>query len=233
MATSPDLTLREAAELAGVTPTTVEKAVEAKVIRPLTRPARLRGGSTRYVPLQAVAYFAALKQANLVDLPVRLKKALWRGLVGLEARELAPIELSPGVVLHLDELANEPFEAALCYRASRDAHIMADPEILGGTPMIRGTRITVYSVLGRLQDGDSVDDLVADNPDVPRQAFEAAAIFARAHPLRGRPGGRPWRPIRRAEGHEAACDSLEPPGPASDFPVGQLNERDSSGIQSD
>ncbi len=197
MITTADLTLREAAELAGVTKTTVEKAVEAKVIRPLIRPARLRGGSTRYVPLQAVAFFAALKQANLVDLPVRLKKALWSGLARLEPMELAPVEFSPGTVLHLDELANEPFEAAVRYKASRDAHIVSDPETLGGTPVIRGTRVTVYSVLGRLQDGDSVDDLVADNPDVPREAFEAAAIFARAHPLRGRPGGRPWRNTAR------------------------------------
>ena len=75
MIPSPDLTLREAAELAGVTKTTVEKAVEAKVIRPLTGPARLRGGSTRYV-CQPIL----LKQANLVDLPVRLKKALWKKL---------------------------------------------------------------------------------------------------------------------------------------------------------
>ena len=197
MTTTADLTLREAAELAGVTNTTVEKAVEAKVIRPLTRPARLRGGSTRYVPLQAVAYFAALKQADLVDLPVRLKKTLWKELVRRESLELAPVEFSPGTVLHLDELANEPFEAAVRYRASRDAHIVSDPETLGSTPVIRGTRITVYSVLGRLQDGDSLDDLVSDNPDVPREAFEAAAIFARAHPLRGRLGGRPWRNAAR------------------------------------
>ena len=193
MTITADLTLREAAKLAGVTKTTVEKAVEAKVIRPLACPARLRGGSTRYVPLRAVAFFAALKHANLVDLPVRLKKALWSGLVRLESGELAPVEFSPGTVLHLDELANEPFEAAVRYKASRDAHIVSDPQTLGGTPVIRGTRITVYSVLGRLQDGESVDDLVADNPDIPREAFEAAAIFARAHPLRGRPGGRPWR----------------------------------------
>ena len=59
--------------------------------------------------------------------------------------------------------------------------------------MIKGTRMTVYSVLGRLQHGDAIDDLAEDNPDIPRDAFEAAAIFAKAHPLRGRPSGRPWR----------------------------------------
>ena len=197
MLASPDLTLREAAELAGVTKTTVEKAVEAEVIQTLTCPARLRGGSTRYVPLQAVAYFAALKSANLVDLPVRHKRALWTRLVRLDPMELRPIEFSPGAVLHVDELAGEPVEAAVRYKQSRDAHIVSDTGILGGTPVIRGTRMSVYSVLGRLQNGDSIDDLAADNPDIPRDAFEAAAIFARTHPLRGRPGGRPWRNATR------------------------------------
>ena len=193
MTPSPDLTLRETAELAGVTKTTVEKAVEAQVMQTLSRPARLRGGSTRYVPLQAVAYFAALKSANLVDLPVRHKKALWMRLVRLGPMALEPIEFSPGTVLHVDELAGEVFGTAVRYKESRDAHIVSDTDILGGTPVIRGTRISAYAVLGRLQNGDSIDDLAADNPDIPREAFEAAAIFARAHPLRSRPGGRPWR----------------------------------------
>ena len=198
MTPSPDLTLREAAELAGVTKTTVEKAVEAKVIRPLTRPARLRGGSTRYVPLQAVAFFAALKHANLVDLPVRLKKALWNGLVRLEPMQLAPVEFSPGTVLHLDEASQRtlrgggalPGVAGCPYRvrpgnawrhAGDTRH--ANHRVLGTGPLAR------WRKCGR--------PCMADNPDVPREAFEAAAIFARAHPLRGRPGGRPWRNTAR------------------------------------
>ena len=37
-------------------------------------------------------------------------------------------------------------------------------------------------------------DLVIDDyPDIPPEAFEAAELYARAHPLRGRPSGRPWR----------------------------------------
>lgn len=200
MASSPDLTLREAAELAGVSKTAVEKEIETDVIRPLTHRAQMSKGATRYVPLQAVAYFAALKKAKLVDLPVRLKKALWKKFVRLEPTKLAPFEFWPGLVFSPDESANEYFQAAVRYRASRDAHIVSDAETLGGTPVIRGTRITVYSVLGRLRDGDSIDDLVADNPDVPPEAFDAAAIFARAHPLRSRPSGRPWRnaPRQRA-----------------------------------
>ena len=103
MASSPDLTLREAAELAGVSKTAVEKEIEADVIRPLTHRAQVSRGATRYVPLQAVAYFAALKKAKLVDLPVRLKKALWKKFVRLEPTRLAPVEFWPGLVFNPDE----------------------------------------------------------------------------------------------------------------------------------
>jgi uncharacterized protein (DUF433 family) len=193
MPAAPDLTFREIAELSGVTGAAVEKAVELKVIKPVTRKARLRGGATRYLPLNAVVYFAALKGANLIDLPIYHKRAIWTCIVRMKPSALASVEFTRGTTLDLCELAAEPMELAMRYLASRDAHIVSDPDILGGTPVIRGTRMSVYSVLGRLQDGDNLNDLVEDNPDIPKDAFEAAAIFARAHPLRGRPSGRPWR----------------------------------------
>ncbi len=43
-----------------------------------------------------------------------------------------------------------------------------------------------------MEHGDTLDELAADNPDIPREAFEAALVYARTHPLVGRPGGRPW-----------------------------------------
>ena len=57
---------------------------------------------------------------------------------------------------------------------------------------LHSTSRGAYSVLGRIDHGDTVADLLADNPDLSRKAIEAAIIYARAHPLMGRPGGRPW-----------------------------------------
>lgn len=48
------------------------------------------------------------------------------------------------------------------------------PEVKGGAPVIRGTRITVEAVVGRIRAGDSIEDLVAEYPGVPEQAFRAA-----------------------------------------------------------
>jgi uncharacterized protein (DUF433 family) len=52
--------------------------------------------------------------------------------------------------------------------------------------------MTVYSVLGRIEHGETIGDVLADNPDVKREAIEAAITYARTHPLMGRPAGRPW-----------------------------------------
>ncbi|NNG04426.1 MAG: DUF433 domain-containing protein [Inquilinus sp.] len=193
MSATADLTLRETAELAGVSKAVVEKAVEARVIATRKRAPRLKGGGTLYVSVYAVAYFAALKRAELVDLPVKHKKAIWTKLLRLRHGDLGPVEFARGATLDVATLAAGHFEAATRYRATRDAHIVSDPDILGGTPVIRGTRLTVYAVLARLKGGETVDDFAADYPDIPREAFEAAALFAEAHPRRGRPDRRRFR----------------------------------------
>jgi len=66
----------------------------------------------------------------------------------------------------------------------RYPHIDLEPEVMGGLPVIRGTRISVYSVAARLADGDSLDDLCADYPTVPAASFDEAASYARSHPRR-------------------------------------------------
>ena len=193
MPITADLTIRETAALSGVSRTTIEKAMEARVLQALTGPARLRGGAMRYLPIRAVVYFHALKAANLTDLPLRHKRAIWTNMSRLEPMQLETIEFTPGAMLDLKRLAADSLRNAEQYRKARDRYITSDKDILGGTPVIAGTRLTVYAILGRLQHGDSIDDLVEDYPEIPREAFEAAEIYAKSHPLRGRPSGRPWR----------------------------------------
>ena len=71
-------------------------------------------------------------------------------------------------------------------------HIEVNADIMGGTPVIRGTRMTVYAVLGRLDHGETVEDILDDNPHLSQDAIEVAAHYARAHPLTGHSDGRPW-----------------------------------------
>ena len=195
MPITPDLTIRETAALSGVSRTMIEKAVETRVLDTLTASARLRGGATRYLPVRAVAYFRALRMAKLTDLPLRHKRSIWRCMARLEPMKLKTIEFTPGAMLDLERLAANSLKVAERYLEARGRYITSDEDILGGTPVIAGTRIAVYAILGRLQDGDTIDDLMDDYPEVSREAFEAAELYARAHPLRGRPSGRPWRNV--------------------------------------
>ena len=195
MAFTADLTIRETVALSGVPRTTVEKALETGVLPTVNGLPRLRGGATRYLPLRAVVYFRALKAANLVDLPLRHKQQLWSRLVKLEPLRLEPVEFAPGTTLDLSLLASDTLRIAERYKKARDKYIRFDPNILGGTPIIAGTRLTVYAVLGRLQGGDEIGDWVEDYPEIPLEAFDAAVIFAKAHPLRGKPSGRPWQKL--------------------------------------
>jgi uncharacterized protein (DUF433 family) len=66
--------------------------------------------------------------------------------------------------------------------ATHDPFIVVDSAVQGGTPVIRGTRMTVYSVLGRIEHRDKIEEIRADNPDIARDAVEAAVSYARAHP---------------------------------------------------
>jgi uncharacterized protein (DUF433 family) len=69
--------------------------------------------------------------------------------------------------------------------------IVSDPNIMGGTPTIRGTRISARSIFGRVAAGDTVDSILEDYPYLDRETVEAAAFYGAANPPRGRPAGKP------------------------------------------
>jgi len=56
--------------------------------------------------------------------------------------------------------------------------IEINPEIMGGKPVIRGTRIPVETVLRKLGAGMSVEALLADHPRLTRDDIQAAQAFA-------------------------------------------------------
>jgi uncharacterized protein (DUF433 family) len=46
--------------------------------------------------------------------------------------------------------------------------INSDPEILGGTPVFKGTRVPIRSLFDHLEGGDSIDDFLEGFPSVRR-----------------------------------------------------------------
>lgn len=70
--------------------------------------------------------------------------------------------------------------------AARDL-VVVDPAILGGTPVIHGTRIPVYDVAASVSAGLGKDRILAAYPTLDADKIELAALYAEANPARGRP----------------------------------------------
>jgi uncharacterized protein (DUF433 family) len=58
--------------------------------------------------------------------------------------------------------------------------IVSDPEILGGTPCFRGTRVPVDTLIDCLEAGETLDEFLDNFPSVTREAAIAALEEAKA-----------------------------------------------------
>jgi uncharacterized protein (DUF433 family) len=58
--------------------------------------------------------------------------------------------------------------------------ITANPEIFGGKPIIRGMRISVELVLSLLAQGEPVNALLDDYPDLEEEDIRACIAYAHA-----------------------------------------------------
>jgi uncharacterized protein (DUF433 family) len=58
--------------------------------------------------------------------------------------------------------------------------IIKDPEILGGTPVFRGTRVPFQALLDYLEGGETLDEFLDDFPTVSRDAAIAALECAKS-----------------------------------------------------
>ncbi len=65
--------------------------------------------------------------------------------------------------------------------------VVEDPEILSGTPVIRGTRIPVYDVAALIEQGTPIAELLEMYPRLNEASIELASVYAKAVPEKGRP----------------------------------------------
>ncbi len=57
-------------------------------------------------------------------------------------------------------------------------HIVRDPQVCGGSPVIRGTRVTLKTILASLAEGASVDEILRDFPSLTEADVRAVVAFA-------------------------------------------------------
>lgn len=195
-------TPQEAAVLAGANLRSVQKAITEKRIK-----VRRKAGR-RLIDDRSIAVIAV--SASLPDewkIPIRKIEEFMSVLVvphhGRDYKvsrragavfSYEPVSIDPNGVwtFNVQKVLPAVQERMALYEKAKRGLVERNPEILGGTPVIAGTRLNIYAIAARLEGGESLEELQAEYPYVTREQLEAARLYAKANPLRGRPGGRPW-----------------------------------------
>src|SRR5579859_6848421 len=150
-------TPQEAAAVSGVPLATIQKAITARKI-----PAGIIGPAKRRKLDKTALLAFALTDA----MPEELHLSPGAAYELLRQSEPEPGgQLAIGGLVRIDTgkaLAKAQGRLAL-YDRAREI-IVSDPDVMGGAPVIRGTRITAQSVLGRIESGDSIESVLEDYP---------------------------------------------------------------------
>lgn len=184
----PMLTRREVVEIADVALNALDKAIEQGVV---TVHRRLNASWLRS---EDVGVVVLLQKAGL-PLPLKVKRQIRRWVRDTEpyrAGHAIELQISDALIVRWSSADSEAVFAAENYARLRDRWIETNSSIKGGEPVIRDTRIGVRAVAQRIDDGDSIETLTEDYPQIPAEAFQTAYTYAKAHPRRGRPT-RPWQ----------------------------------------
>ena len=59
-----------------------------------------------------------------------------------------------------------------------EKHIDRNPKVCGGEPVVKGTRVTLRTILASLAEGAKIDEIVADFPTLTEEDVRAIIAFA-------------------------------------------------------
>jgi uncharacterized protein (DUF433 family) len=139
---------------------------------------------------------------------------IFRGLSGTQVFDA--LAATPRNVVSLEgglvkiDLREPRRELATSLRELRRARrlVVSDPEIMGGDPVFRGTRVPVHMIAELVAQGFTQADLLKDYPRLSAEMIRLAPIFATAYPLRGRPRNQPWRDQQPAHRTRRRLDTI-------------------------
>src|ERR1700758_3991526 len=174
----------EAAVLTGLTLKAVNNAIDKKTISAVPGE---EGGRL----LDARALVSLALERRLADrVAPELRRQVFDALAG-SPRNVVSLE---GGLVKID-LREPRRELATSLRELRRARriVVSDPEILGGDPVFRGTRVPVHLVAELVAQGSKPAELIDSYPRLTAEMVRLAPVYAAAYPLRGRPRSQPWR----------------------------------------
>jgi uncharacterized protein (DUF433 family) len=182
-------TAAEAAVLTRRPVKAVNNAIDKKTIAAHVR--RRRGEkSQRLVDKPALVYLL-LERELLGDTTPSFRQKLFKAINAALAQRVQSVAVG---ALTLDlRLRRREMERRIKNLRRAQELASADPEVLGGVPVFRGTRIPIHMIAELLDQGETPDALRRGYPRLSDEMIRLAPLYASAHPLRGRPRKQPWR----------------------------------------
>jgi uncharacterized protein (DUF433 family) len=89
--------------------------------------------------------------------------------------------------------------------------VVSDPEILGGDPVFRGTRVPVHMIADLVSQGSTEAELQDSYPRLTPEMIRLAPVYAAAYPLRGRPRKQPWHDRQPVHSRRRRADTIALP----------------------
>jgi len=182
MARTPLLTRNEIAAISGVSINAVNKALEQRVAK-----ARRQRRRTLLAADEAAAL--ALLSELPISLSIKLKREVRNWIVKRSPAKAEEFELSRALRIAMTENAADVAKRAFDYVRLRERYVETNPGRMGGTPVIRGTRVPVRTLAQLVEGRESPKALKEDYPHVPEEAYDVAVLWAKGNPRRGRPAG--------------------------------------------
>ena len=183
------LSPREAGYVTGLSEKTINQAIDRQEIA--TLPVRREGESERLLGLPELVYLS-LRDTVGPLLSAEGKRKLRQQLDVLRASpypggmSVGPLELNIGN--DIDALLEKIRELE-----HARSFVVVDPEVRGGEPVVRGTRISVWMLADLSRQGAPREELLEDYPALTEESLDAALLFAKLYPRRGRPRRAPFR----------------------------------------
>jgi uncharacterized protein (DUF433 family) len=192
------MTANEAATVTGVPLRQVHRIIDAGLL----------GGAVRRrhrARLLARTALVGLRLAH--DMADVLTQESRRAVVAALIRRPRPSIVRANAVL-VDARAAAKVVRSGLDRLSKARRIASvDPDVLGGTPVFKGTRLPVHDIAEMLANGDDPAAILKAFPQLDRNRLDLAAIYAQAYPRRGRPRSRAaWRPRLPRKSETVALD---------------------------
>lgn len=180
-------TVNEAAFVAGVTRHAVNQAIDRREIRSW----RTRRKTDRHE--RAIGGPELIYLRVHAHLSPRARKAVYQQL-SRASMETMPhsIALEGGGKLDLSDVVAQVQDRLSEINRIR-CHVEENPDIRGGEPVFRGTRIPVHMIADFLNQDVPREELLEDYPALSHESLDIALRYVELYPRRGRPRQAPWR----------------------------------------